>query len=45
MRKMLEEKLRRFEELEKLLLDPEVLASPARLSAVASTIRVLPEGT
>jgi peptide chain release factor 1 len=35
MRKMLEEKLRRFEQLEKLLLDPEVLASPGRLSAVA----------
>jgi peptide chain release factor 1 len=35
MRKMLEEKLRRFEELEKALLDPEVLASPGRLSAVA----------
>ncbi len=35
MRKTLEEKLRRFEELEKLLLDPEVLASPGRLSVVA----------
>jgi peptide chain release factor 1 len=35
MRKMLEERLRRFEELEKLLVDPEVLASPGRLSAVA----------
>ena len=34
MRKLLEEKLRRFEELEKLLLDPEVLVSPARMSAV-----------
>jgi peptide chain release factor 1 len=35
MRKMLEEKLRRFEELEGLLVDPEVLASPQRLAAVA----------
>ncbi len=35
MRKQLEEKLRRFEELEKLLLDPEVLTSPPRMSAVA----------
>ncbi|OHB81965.1 MAG: peptide chain release factor 1 [Planctomycetes bacterium RBG_16_64_12] len=35
MRKLLEEKLRRFEELEKQLVSPEVLASPARLSAVA----------
>jgi len=35
MRRMLDEKLRRFEELEKQLVDPEVLASPARLSAVA----------
>jgi peptide chain release factor 1 len=35
MREELEEKLRRFEELEKLLADPEVLADPARLSAVA----------
>jgi len=35
MRKVLEEKLRRFEELEKLLVDPAVLADPARLSAVA----------
>ena len=35
MRRMLEEKLRRFEELEKQLVDPEVLASPGRLSAVA----------
>jgi peptide chain release factor 1 len=34
MRKQLEEKLRRFEELERLLLDPEVLANPARMSAV-----------
>jgi peptide chain release factor 1 len=31
----LEEKLARFEELEKQLLDPEVLSNPARLSAVA----------
>lgn len=35
MRKMLEEKLRRFEELEKLLLDPAVLADSARMSAIA----------
>lgn len=35
MRKQLEEKLARFEELEKSLLDPEVLASSARMSAVA----------
>ncbi|MGQ9574354.1 MAG: peptide chain release factor 1 [Thermoguttaceae bacterium] len=35
MRKVLEEKLARFEELERQLLDPEVLASPARLSAIA----------
>ncbi len=35
MRKILEERLRRFEELERQLVDPEVLADPARLSAVA----------
>ncbi len=35
MRKQLEEKLQRFEELEQLLVDPEVLADPRRLSAVA----------
>jgi peptide chain release factor 1 len=35
MRKILEEKLRRFEELERLLVDPEVLADSPRLSAVA----------
>jgi len=35
MRDLLEEKLRRFEELEKQLVDPEVLSNPARLSAVA----------
>ena len=35
MRKLLEEKLRRFEELEEQLVDPEVLASPPRMSAVA----------
>jgi len=35
MRKILEEKLRRFEELEKLLTDPAVLADSARLAAVA----------
>ena len=34
MRKILEEKLRRFEELEKLLVDPAVLADSAKLSAV-----------
>ena len=34
MRKLLDEKLRRFEELEKQLLDPEVLASPVRMSAL-----------
>ena len=35
MRDILEEKLRRFEELEGRLVDPDVLANPARLSAVA----------
>jgi len=35
MRKILEEKLRRFEELEKLLADPAVLADSARLAVVA----------
>lgn len=35
MRQVLEEKLQRFEQLEKLLVDPEVLANPSRLSAVA----------
>lgn len=35
MRKMLEEKLARFDELERMLLDPAVLANSARLSAVA----------
>jgi peptide chain release factor 1 len=35
MRKMLDEKLRRFEELEEQLIDPQVLASPERLAAVA----------
>ncbi|HLA86260.1 MAG TPA: peptide chain release factor 1 [Thermoguttaceae bacterium] len=35
MRDLLEQKLRRFEELEKLLVDPDVLAHSARLSAVA----------
>jgi peptide chain release factor 1 len=34
-RKLLEEKLARFEELEKQLVDLEVLANPARLAAVA----------
>ncbi len=35
MRKLLEDNLRRFEELEKLLVDPAVLADGYRLSAVA----------
>jgi peptide chain release factor 1 len=35
MRKMLEEKLARFEELERMMLDPEVMASGSRISAVA----------
>jgi len=35
MRELLEEKLGRFEELEKQLVDPEVAANPARMSAVA----------
>src|SRR5512139_3613688 len=35
MRTMLEEKLSRFEELERQLLDPAVLSNPARMSAVA----------
>ncbi|NQT13576.1 MAG: peptide chain release factor 1, partial [Planctomycetes bacterium] len=35
MRKLLEEKLRRFEELEKQLVDPEVQAEPRRMSMVA----------
>jgi peptide chain release factor 1 len=35
MREVLEEKLRRFEELERQLVDPEVLANSARMSAVA----------
>ncbi len=35
MRSLLDEKLSRFEELEKQLLDPEVLSNPARMSAVA----------
>lgn len=35
MRKELEEKLARFEELERQLLDPQVIAQPARMSAVA----------
>jgi peptide chain release factor 1 len=34
MRSLLDEKLRRFEELERQLLDPEVLASPQRMSLV-----------
>ena len=35
MRRILEDKLRRFEELERQLVDPEVLAESLRLSAVA----------
>ena len=35
MRDLLEQKLCRFQELEKQLVDPDVLANPARLSAVA----------
>ena len=35
MRDLLEQKLHRFLELEKQLVDPDVLANPARLSAVA----------
>ncbi len=35
MRKLLEDTLRRYEELERLLVDPEVLANSLRLSAVA----------
>ncbi len=35
MRNLLEQRLRRFEELEKQLVDPDVLADSARLSAVA----------
>lgn len=35
MRKMLEEKLRRFEDLERLLLDPAVQADSMRMSAIA----------
>jgi len=35
MRDLLEQKLQRFDELEKQLVDPEVLANPAMMSAVA----------
>jgi peptide chain release factor 1 len=35
MRELLEQKLSRFEQLEKDLINPEVLASPARITAVA----------
>ena len=35
MRKLLDEKLHRFEALEKQLVDPQVLVNPAMLSAVA----------
>ncbi|MGH9338211.1 MAG: PCRF domain-containing protein, partial [Acidobacteriota bacterium] len=34
MRELLEQKLARFEQLEKELVDPEVLAKPAKLTAV-----------
>ena len=33
LRKMLDEKLDRFEELEKQLVDPDVLSNPARVAA------------
>ena len=35
MREILEEKLRRFQELEQQMLDPAVLCDPARVSAAA----------
>ena len=35
MREMLEQKLARFEELERQMMDPEVLANPNRMAAVA----------
>ena len=35
LREDLEEKLARFEELERQLVDPDVLANPARVTAVA----------
>ena len=35
MRDMLEQKLHRFEELEKQLIDPEVLGNPSKMAAVA----------
>jgi peptide chain release factor 1 len=35
MRDLLEQKLARFEQLEKDLVDPEVLSKPARITAVA----------
>ena len=35
MRDILEQKLARFEELEQLLLDPEVLANSARMGPIA----------
>src|ERR1700727_682862 len=35
MREMLEQKLARFEELERLLLDPEVMANSARIGPIA----------
>ncbi len=35
MRKMLEEKLARFEELERAMMDPDVMSHPGRMAAVA----------
>ena len=35
MREILEQQLARFEELERLMVDPDVLANPARLAAIA----------
>lgn len=35
MRKLLEEKLKRFEELEKQILDPDVMSDPSRMASVA----------
>ena len=37
MREILEQQLARFEELERLMVDPDVLANPARLAAIART--------
>ena len=35
MREILEQQLARFEELERLMVEPDVLANPARLAAIA----------